>query len=152
MLKYWIKSQYINQKVIPQIERFADKYAYSRLTTDVFDTVLSAMRQKSKKSMGNQYVFIVNELLWDDIQKTLRNYLKNWRTNGTVFFSQKGGKNVEIGATFETYTMGGNQMTFMVDKSLSLEYDQKPYGFCLDLTADLASGKPAMQINQMSAA
>ena len=58
--------------VIPQIERIADKYAYSRLTTDVFDTVLSAMRQKSKKSIGNQYTFVVNELLWDDIQKNLR--------------------------------------------------------------------------------
>ena len=134
----------IGDGIIPQIERFADKYAYSRLTTDVFDTILSAMRQKSKKSTGNQYVFICNELLWDDIQKNLRDYLKNWKTNGTVFFSEKAGKEIEIGGTFETYTMGGNQLTFMVDKSLSLEYDQRPYGLCLDLTADLTSGKSAM--------
>lgn len=134
----------IGDGVVPQIERFADKYAYSRLTTDIFDTILSAMRQKSKKSMGNQYVFIVNEMLWDDIQKTLKVYLKNWRTNGTVFFSQKQGNNVNVGSTFETYVMGGNQLTFMVDKSLSLEFDSKPYGFCLDLTSDLVSGKSAM--------
>ena len=130
--------------VIPQLERFADKYAYSKMSTDIFDTMLSSMRQKSKKSMGNKYVFIANEMLWDDIQKALRDYLKNWKTNGTTFFSKAGGKDIEIGGFFETYNMGGNQLTFMVDKSLSLEYDQKPYGFCLDLTADLASGKPAM--------
>ena len=134
----------IGDGVIPQLERFADKYAYSKMSTDIFDTMLSSMRQKSKKSMGNKYVFVANEMLWDDIQKALRDYLKNWKTNGTTFFSKAGGKDIEIGGFFETYNMGGNQLTFMVDKSLSLEYDQKPYGFCLDLTADLASGKPAM--------
>ena len=134
----------IGDGIIPQVERFADKYAYSKMSTDIFDTMLSSMRQKSKKSMGNKYVFVVNEMLWDDIQKALRDYLKNWKTNGTTFFSKAGGKDIEIGGFFETYNMGGNQLTFMVDKSLSLEYDQKPYGFCLDLTADLASGKPAM--------
>ena len=111
----------IGDGIIPQLERFADKYAYSKMSTDIFDTMLSSMRQKSKKSMGNKYVFVVNEMLWDDIQKALSDYLMNWKTNGTTFFSKAGGKDIEIGGFFETYNMGGNQLTFMVDKSLSLE-------------------------------
>ena len=135
----------IGDGVVNQIERFADKYAYSKLTTNIFDTIMAAMRQKSKKSQGNQYVFIINELLWDDVQKNLRTFLKDWKTNGTVFFSQKKGGTVEIGATFETYNFAGNQLTFMVDKSLSLEFPERPYGLCLDLTADLVGGRPAIQ-------
>ena len=84
----------IGDGIIPQLERFADKYAYSKMSTDIFDTMLSSMRQKSKKSMGNKYVFVVNEMLWDDIQKALRDYLKNWKTNGTTFFSKAGGKDI----------------------------------------------------------
>lgn len=132
--------------VINQVERFADKFAYSKMTTDIMDNMLSSMRQKSKNSMGNKYTVICNELLWDDIQRSLKHYLKDWRTNGTTFFSQKGG-NINLGGTFETYTFGGNEVTFMVDKALSLEYDQKPYGICLDLTADMVSGKPAILTN-----
>lgn len=129
--------------VINQVERYADKFAYTKMTTDVMDTVLSSMRQKSKNSMGNKYTIICNELLWDDIQRSLKHYLKDWRTNGVTMFS-KTGKNVSIGSTFDSYTFGGNEVTFMVDKSLSLEYDTRPYGLCLDLTADLVAGKPAI--------
>lgn len=129
--------------VINQVERYADKFAYTKMTTDVMDTILSSMRQKSKNSMGNKYTIICNELLWDDIQRSLKHYLKDWRTNGVTMFS-KTGKNVSIGSTFDSYTFGGNEVTFMVDKSLSLEYDTRPYGLCLDLTADLVAGKPAI--------
>lgn len=133
----------IGDGLVNQVERFADKFAYSKMTTDVMDEMMSSMRQKSSKSIGNKYVVIANEKLWDDIQRSLKHYLKDWRTNGTTFFSKEGG-NVNIGATFDTYTFAGNEVTFMVDKAMSLEYSDKPYGICIDLTADMVSGKPAM--------
>ncbi len=132
--------------IIAQIERFANKYAYAKLSINVFDTVMEYMRQKSKKSTGNQYVFIVNEKLWTQIQRTLREYLKDWKTNGVFFYSKKAGGNVEVGATFDSYVMGGNQISFMVDKSFTLEYPDKGYGVCIDLTADATSNSPAMQM------
>lgn len=132
--------------IVSQVERYANKYAYSKLSIGVFDTVMEYMRQKSKKSTGNQYVFIVNEKLWSQVQRTLREYLKDWKTNGVFFYSKKAGGNVEVGATFDTYVMGGNQISFMVDKAFTLEFPNKGYGICVDLTADAVGGNPAMQM------
>ena len=136
----------IGDGIIAQVERYANKYAYAKLSTNVFDTVMEYMRQKSKSSTGNQYAFIVNEKLWSQIQRTLREYLKDFKTNGVFFYSKQAGGNVEVGATFDTYVMGGNQISFHVDKAFTLEYPDRGYGICIDLTADAVSGTPAMQM------
>lgn len=130
--------------IISQIERYANKYAYAKLSINVFDTVMEHMRQKSKSSTGNQYTFIVNERLWNQIQRTLREYLKDWRTDGTFFYSKKNSGYVTVGATFDTYIFGGNQVSFHVDKALTLEYPDKGYGLVVDLTADKTTNTPAM--------
>lgn len=132
--------------IIAQIERYAQKYAYAQMSSNVMDTVMETMRQKSKKSDGNQYVFIVNEKMWSQIQRTLRTYLKEWQPVAPIFFSQKAGGNVQVGATFDSYKQGGNQISFKVDKALTLEYPDKGYGICIDLTADLTTGTPALQM------
>jgi hypothetical protein len=132
--------------IIAQIERYAQKYAYAKMSINVFDTVMEHMRQKSKSSTGNMYTFVINERLWNQVQRTLREYLKDWKTNGAFFYSQKAGKNVSVGATFDTYIFGGNQISFHVDKALTLEYPDKGYGLVIDLTADKTSAAPAMQM------
>lgn len=137
---------YIGDGIIPQIERYAQKYAYAKFSIGAFDTIMDHMRQKSRTSQDNQYVFVVNEPLYTQVQRVLREYLKDWRTDGTFFYSKKAGKNVKVGATFDTYEFGGNQITFQVDKALTLEYPKKGYGVVIDLTADRASNSPAMQM------
>lgn len=132
--------------IIAQIERYAQKYAYATMSPNLMDTVMETMRQKSKKSDGNQYVFIVNERMWSQIQTTLRQYLKEWQPVAPIFFSQKAGGYVQVGATFDSYRNGGNQISFKVDKALTLEYSLKGYGICIDLTADLTTGSPALQM------
>lgn len=132
--------------ILAQIERYANKYAYARMSANVMDTVMEYMRQKSKKSDGNQYMFIVNERMWSQIQRTLRDYLKAWQPTNPVFFSQKANGYVTVGNTFDSYVSGGNQITFKVDKAFTLEYPDKGYGVCIDLTADATSGTPAMQM------
>lgn len=137
---------YMGDGIIPQIERYANKYAYANLSVSAFETAMDHMRQKSKSSQGNSYVFIVNERLYSQIQTVLRNYLKDWKTDGTFFYSKKANDNVQVGATFDSYVFGGNQITFTVDKALTLEYPDKGYGLIIDLTSDRASGEPAMQL------
>lgn len=83
---------------------------------------MSTMRQKTKKSRDNKFMFIVNEVLWSQIQTTLRTYLSDFKTDGAWFYSKKTGGDVSVGATFDTYVFGGNQLTFTVDKAFSLEY------------------------------
>lgn len=137
---------YMGDGLVAQIERYANKYAYAKMSTTVFDTVIEHLRQKSKSSTGNKYVFIVNERLWSQIQQALRDYLQAWKTDGAFFYTQKQGGYVSVGATFDTYEYGGNQITFHVDKALTLEYPNKGYGLVVDLTADAASNTPALQM------
>ena len=38
-----------------------------------------------------------------------------------------------MGATYNSYEFGGNTITFILDRSLNLEYSKKAYGFLLDM-------------------
>jgi hypothetical protein len=38
---------YIGEGVIPQVERFASKYAFAKLTLEVFHAVLAALNEKA---------------------------------------------------------------------------------------------------------
>lgn len=138
---------YIGDGIIPQVERFASKYAFSKMTVDVLNTVLSSMNQKAEKSTGNKYMFIVNDRLWDLIQMTLGDYLANFKTDGTYVYSKAVNDYVKVGGTFMTYEYGGNQISFKVDRTFSHEFGyDKGYGLCLDLTADKTEAEPAIQM------
>lgn len=137
---------YMGDGVIAQIERYANKYAYARLSINAFDTILEHLRTKSASPTDNQYTFIVNEKLWTQINRVLRDYLKDWKTDGTFFYSKVKNNEVKVGARFTTYEIDGNQLTFHVDKALTLEYPNKGYGIIVDLTADKTSNTPAMQM------
>ena len=138
---------YIGDGLIPQVERFASKYAFNRLTIEVLNTVISTMNQKTKSSTGNHYLFIVNDRLWYLIQTLLGDYLANFRTDGTYMYSKAVNDYVKVGATFNTYEYGGNSISFKVDRTFSEEFGyEKGYGLCLDLTADKTSAEPAIQM------
>ena len=47
--------------VIPQIERYCDKFLFSVLSSEVLDDVMFAMVEKSDRPTGNTYVVICNE-------------------------------------------------------------------------------------------
>ena len=68
----------------------------------------------------------------------------NHHTDGAYLYSKASNGYVNIGATYESYTFGGNTISDKVDRSLDTEYPTRKFGMILDLTADAASGKPAM--------
>lgn len=138
---------YIGDGIIPQVERFASKYAFAKLTVDVFHTVLAVMNEKAEKPTGNNYMFICNERMWGLVQTVLAQYLASFKTDGTYLYSQAANDYVKVGATFDTYKYGGNTISFKVDRTFSREYgSEKGYCLCLDLTADLASGQAPIQM------
>ena len=94
--------------MIPQVEAFASKYAYNKLTINVFKTALSALIEKAIKPTGNHFVFICNEKAWQDIQDVLETYLSQYHTDGTFMWSMKANDYVSVGAAaFDTYRYGG---------------------------------------------
>lgn len=139
---------YIGDGIIPQVERFASKYAFAKLTVDVFNTALAMLNEKAEQPTGNKYVFIVNERMWNLVQTTLGDYLAKFKTEGTYLYSKQANGYVNVGATFQTYEFAGNQVSFKVDRTFSREYGfDKAYCLCLDLTADATSAEPPILSN-----
>lgn len=117
--------------LIPQIERFASKYKFAKLNINVINTVLETMNQKAANATGNHYTFIVNDRLWGQINTTLGDWLKTWNSTPTLLYSKatgslvKADNPVKVGATFVSYEIAGNTVSFMVDRALTKEYDRK---------------------------
>jgi len=129
--------------VIPQIERYCDKFAYSLLTSDVLDDVMNAMIEKSDIPTGNTYAVVCNERLYQHFGKLMKSDLRFQSPSDGSYFYSKGAKGtVKVGAHFDSYTFQGNTITFMPDRALSQEYPDYAYGVFLDTGADLASGRP----------
>jgi len=135
---------YISDGVIPQVEAFASKYAYNKLTINVLKTMMMALNEKARKPTGNHYVFIVNEKAWYDIGDILDTYLSQYHTDGTYLWSMKANDYVSVGAKgFDTYNWQGNTISFKVDRTFSREFGyEKGYMLALDLTADKTSAQP----------
>lgn len=136
----------IGEGMIPQIERFASKYSANRITINTFHTIISTMVQKAEKPTGNLFLFVVNEQMWGIVQRVLGDYLANRQTDGTYLYS-KASKNgyVKVGATFDTYEWGGNQVSFKVDRTLTREFPE-PYALCIDLTTGKTSAQPPVMM------
>jgi hypothetical protein len=130
--------------VIPQIERYCDKFSFSILTSEVLDDVMSAMREKSDKPTGNTYAVVCNERLYDLFGKLMLADLRFQSPSDGAYFYSKAAANgkVKVGAEFDSYKFQGNVITFMPDRALSQEYADHAYGIFLDTGADLASGRP----------
>ena len=135
------RSIYIGDGVIPQVERFASKYAFAKLNESVFQTVMATMGQKSMKSTGNTWVFICNQRFWNLVQTSLLGYLAKFKATGDgLLWSQKANGYVSVGNTFDCYEYGGNKLMFKCDKAFSNEYGyDKGYCMVIDLTADLTA-------------
>ena len=130
---------------IPQINRFAGMYAYSKLSVAAFNKAIMAMSQKSANPTGNQYIFICNERCYADVQVVLAQHLLQFKyiTDAKVYSQADGGK-ISVGAEYQGYNFLGNEVIFKVDRALSIEYPDRGYAVLVDLTADKTSGQPAI--------
>jgi len=133
----------IGDGIIAQIERYCDKFSYSVLTTDLFEDIIAAMVEKSDTPIGNSYAFVVNERLWFQVGKVMKSDLRFISpADGSYFWSKQSNSKVKVGAQFDTYTFQGNTISFVVDRSLSQEYPDYGYGFCIDMSPDISTGRP----------
>lgn len=139
---------YIGDGIIPQIERFASKYAYNKLTMSVLETAINMLSQKATSPMGNNFMFVINERMWTQLQGILADYLFKFKsTLGSYAWSKKANGNLTVGTTYDAYEFAGNTITFKVDRTFTREYgSEKGFGMVIDLTADTVSGKPAMEM------
>ena len=137
---------YIGEGLIPQVERYAHKYAYNKLSTEVFNAMINTISEKSDNPTGNKIAVICNEALWQQVNMTLGKYLSDNHVDGTHLWSKAANDYIKVGATYNTYRFAGNEVSFLVDRALTREYGNKGYGLALDLSSDLVSGMPAISM------
>lgn len=129
--------------VIPQIERYCDKFLFSQLSSEVLDDVLLSLAEKSDKPTGNTYVCICNERLYNQFGRIQKSDYRFAAPNDASFlYSKEKGDKIKVGAEFSSYTFQGNTLTFIPDRALSQEYDGYGFGIFVDTTADLKTGRP----------
>ena len=96
-----------SEGAIPQLERFATKFVFSKLTVAWLKKALNALVLKSEKKLGNKYAMICNSLLWHDVQSVIDQFLKDRHTDGDFLWSKASNGYIAAGATYDTYIYGG---------------------------------------------
>lgn len=132
--------------IIAQLERFATKFVFSKISVAYFQKALQILVSKSKKPTGNSYVFLVNTRMWNEINTVLDRWLVEHKTDGAVLYSKAANGYVELGATYHSYEFSGNSILFKVERTFDVEFPTRNYGVMVDLTEDGVTGKPAMEM------
>lgn len=130
---------------LPQIYRYASKFNYSKLNISLFNDMLNALAQKCRNMTGNTFTFIVNNILWTEMQNVLSEFLSRHNPDGAYIWSKQANGYIKLGATYNAYEFAGNTIIIKVDKALSIEYPDKGFGLMIDLTGDKATGRPAIE-------
>jgi len=130
--------------LINQIERFATKFVFSKLNMGFFERALQVMAARSEKPQGNTYTMIVNTPFYQEWQRVANAWIAAHHTDGAFLYSKATNGYIELGATYESYTFGGNKLIIKIDKCFDVEYPTRKYGIILDLTPDGNTGRPAL--------
>ena len=104
--------------IIPQIERFATKYVFNKLTTRIFEGAMNEMATKSDEPTGNSWVFICNTKMWQAVQRTMATWIRDWKTTGCFVWSQGAKDYVDLGATYQSYEFASS-----ADGIISIEFN-----------------------------
>lgn len=71
----------------------------------VMDKVMEQMVEKCANPTGNHFMFAINKILWNQVNTTLRDWLKLWNSAPTLLYSKAAGTSVKadnplkVGAT-----------------------------------------------------
>lgn len=132
--------------IIPQINRFASKFNFTHLTPSILNETIMTLAQKCDSITGNTFAFVCNERMWYELQTAMSEFLANHRSDEPYIYSKGSNGYIKAGATYNAYVFGDNTVIFHPDRALSIEYPNQAYGIIVDLTADKASGRPAIEM------
>jgi hypothetical protein len=132
----------IGEGLIPQIKRFCGQQRYFNFNRNILIQAINDVVAKKSKKTGNQIVFMVNWLMYQQVQDLMDTILAP-RAMDNYFYDIKGNK-IKVGAEYNAYTYAGNTITFMENAALTDRYPDRGYGVAIDL--DTYDGEPNVQM------
>lgn len=132
--------------IIAQVERFANKFVFSKLSVKLMNRALSALVSKCEKANGNVFTLICNTAFYNEFQDTLGSWIDNKKTAGTFLFSKEANGYVKVGATFAAYEFGSNVLQVRLDRALDVEFPNRKFAMLVDLTPDGTKGQAAVNM------
>lgn len=130
--------------IIAQIERFANKFAFSKMNAKLFNKAIAALVSKCEKAQGNTFTLICNTAFYNEWQETMSAWIRDQKTTGTFLFSKAANGYVEVGATFAAYEFGANKLQVRLDRTLDVEFPNRKFAMLIDLTPDGTKGRAAI--------
>ena len=125
--------------IIAQIERYCDKFNYSKMTNTLFNDAIDSMIRRTGKYMGNDFTVVCNHIGYRQIMEAIENKLRAVAIDGAYYYTKER-EMVNVGATYRQYEYNGNKIVFTIDTALSEVYDK--YGFILFVDTSIIEGKP----------
>jgi hypothetical protein len=124
--------------VLAQIERYCDKFFYTKLTTSIFEDAIDSIVKKTGKTTGNNITVVCNWIGYKQISKALEDKLRSTAIDGGYYWTKNGG-DITVGGSFKAYQWMGNTINFTVDTILSEIYDK--YGYALFIDTTMVEGR-----------
>lgn len=131
--------------VVAQISRYCGKSNYTKLTTAVLTQVIRDLADKCEEAMGNEFTFVVNDILFNELQDACADFLHNHTVDQQFLYSTFEKDKIKVGATYKAFEYSGNTISFKLDRALTNEYPSQGYGIMVDLTSDSVSGMSPIQ-------
>lgn len=132
--------------LMPQFMRYCSKYNYTKLSPNVLTEAMTDLAEKCEESTGNNWVFVVNDILWRDLQVACAEFMAANKADQQYLYSQFEQKKIKVGATYGAFEFGGNTVSFRVDRALSNEFPTRGFGIFVDMTSDKSSGLAPIQM------
>ena len=138
---------YIGDGIIPQVERFASKYAYNKLTVEAFTTAIAMMNEKSENQLvTNMYLFAMRKL-----GKTYKLVYQNGLQDSKLAELICGLRKLTAMLTLVLHSNLMKSVVTQFHSRLTITFSRewgsdKGFMLMLDLTADKVSGEPAIQM------
>lgn len=74
--------------IMPQFNRYCSKYNYAKLSTNVLTEAMTDLAEKCQESTGNVFTFIVNDILFRDLQSTCAAFMAQHKCDQQYLYSQ----------------------------------------------------------------
>lgn len=93
--------------LVAQISRYCGKTNYAKLTPNILCQAIRDLADKCDESMGNTFTFVVNDMLFADLQDTCAAFLHNHHVDEQFMYSRFENNKIKVGSTYGAFEYMG---------------------------------------------